>query len=237
MSGSGAVDEHGSLVNDAGLEELLGTYVAGTVTDAEAALVQSLATLRSDVAGLIAMLEEAAGAELDALAPSALCDHDASRAAALARIDVLAGEAAPASIAVAMGAAPADDSEAIVLPEALRRYLGIDGDVIPWRRRMGGFAELRVRGGEQTVRLLKIPPGQAMPDHGHGGRELTLVLSGSFSDETGHYGPGDLQIADDTLEHQPVAGGDEPCICFTVVDAPLRFTGLAARLIAPIVDR
>ncbi|MFY7862622.1 MAG: 3-oxoacyl-[acyl-carrier-protein] synthase III C-terminal domain-containing protein, partial [Rhodoluna sp.] len=35
---------------------------------------------------------------------------------------------------------------------------------------------------ESQVRLLKIPAGKPVPEHSHGGRELTLVLKGAFSD-------------------------------------------------------
>ncbi|MBL6081381.1 cupin domain-containing protein [Belnapia sp. T18] len=44
----------------------------------------------------------------------------------------------------------------------------------------------------ETLRLLRIKPGTALPRHSHRGTELTLVLKGAFADETGHYGPGGL---------------------------------------------
>ncbi|SMR72017.1 anti-ECFsigma factor, ChrR [Aliiroseovarius halocynthiae] len=85
-----------------------------------------------------------------------------------------------------------------------------------------------------SVRLLYIPPGQAVPDHGHNGLELTLVLQGSFHDETGTFGVGDLEVADETLDHTPIAGGDIPCICLAATDAPLRFHALIPRLLQPL---
>lgn len=88
-------------------------------------------------------------------------------------------------------------------------------------------------GPEGSLRLLHIPPGRAMPDHGHNGIELTLVLQGSFSDETGAFGVGDLEVADDDLEHTPVAGAGLPCICLAATDAPLRFRTLVPRLLQP----
>ncbi|MCG6903000.1 MAG: ChrR family anti-sigma-E factor [Rhodobacter sp.] len=89
-------------------------------------------------------------------------------------------------------------------------------------------------GAEGSVRLLYIPPGRAVPDHGHRGIELTLVLQGSFSDEVGHFGVGDLEIADETLEHTPIAGNGAPCICLAATDAPLRFTSVIPRILQPI---
>ena len=44
-----------------------------------------------------------------------------------------------------------------------------------------------------------IPAGTAVPDHGHRGTELTLVLQGAFRDETDRFGPGDVEIADEAL--------------------------------------
>ncbi|MCY1127129.1 ChrR family anti-sigma-E factor [Frigidibacter sp. RF13] len=85
-----------------------------------------------------------------------------------------------------------------------------------------------------SVRLLFIPPGQAVPDHGHNGLELTLVLQGSFTDETGSFGVGDLEVANEGLDHTPVAGPGEACICLAATDAPLRFRSLIPRLLQPL---
>jgi putative transcriptional regulator len=87
---------------------------------------------------------------------------------------------------------------------------------------------------EGSVRLLHIPPGQAVPDHSHNGLELTLVLQGSFSDETGRFGVGDLEIADQALEHTPIADEGVACICLAATDAPLRFNSVLPRLLQPL---
>lgn len=85
-----------------------------------------------------------------------------------------------------------------------------------------------------SARLLYIPPGQAVPDHGHGGLELTLVLQGSFQDETGQFGAGDLEVADQAMEHTPIAGMGAPCICLAATDAPLRFSAFLPRMLQPL---
>ncbi len=87
---------------------------------------------------------------------------------------------------------------------------------------------------EGTVRLLYIPPGQAVPDHSHNGLELTLVLQGSFSDATGRFGVGDLEVADEDLEHTPVADEGPPCICLAATDMPLRFNSFLPRMLQPL---
>ena len=36
-----------------------------------------------------------------------------------------------------------------------------------------------------VARLLRIPAGKPVPEHGHGGQEMTLVLRGAFEDHLG----------------------------------------------------
>jgi putative transcriptional regulator len=113
---------------------------------------------------------------------------------------------------------------------------GLLGDTEPRWRSLGFGTKQAIlwRGHEGSLRLLSIPGGQAVPDHGHRGLELTLVLAGSFSDAAGSYGPGDLEVADEAVEHVPVAGAGEPCICAAATDAPLRFRSMVPRLLQPV---
>ena len=105
-----------------------------------------------------------------------------------------------------------------------------------WKSVGGGVRQTLLHASDEgSVRLLYIPPGKAVPDHGHNGIELTLVLQGAFSDETGRFGVGDLEVADDTLEHTPVAEQGAPCICLAATDAPLRFNSLIPRLLQPLL--
>ena len=74
-----------------------------------------------------------------------------------------------------------------------------------------------------------------MPEHGHNGLELTMVLAGSFTDDGARFGRGDVETADVGVEHQPVAEAGDACICLAVTDAPLRFRGPVARLLQPFI--
>ena len=76
---------------------------------------------------------------------------------------------------------------------------------------------------------------QAMPEHGHGGSELTLVLSGSYHDKYGHFGRGDVADLDDDAEHQPIVDDGEDCICLVAVERPTRFKGLLPKVFQPFV--
>jgi putative transcriptional regulator len=99
---------------------------------------------------------------------------------------------------------------------------------------MGVKQHILSENDEGSARLLFIPPGQAVPDHSHNGLELTLVLQGSFSDEEGQFGIGDVEIGDEDLEHTPIAGAGDPCICLAATDAPLKFNAFLPRLLQPI---
>jgi putative transcriptional regulator len=98
----------------------------------------------------------------------------------------------------------------------------------------GAKQAILLRSSEGSLRLLSIPAGQAVPEHGHHGLELTLVLSGAFADEGGLFQAGDLAVADEQLAHTPRATDDCPCICAAATDASLRFSSLLPRLLQPI---
>ncbi len=151
----------------------------------------------------------------------------------LGRIADVAPEPAPA----ARRPAQAAGRRGFVLPQPLRDYAGGDAGELRWKSLGGGVKHLLVKTGatQAKARLLHIPPNTAVPDHGHRGLELTLVLAGSFYDQGAWFRRGDVEEADATVEHQPVAGPEEACICLAVTDAPLRFRGLIPRLAQPFL--
>lgn len=124
-----------------------------------------------------------------------------------------------------------------ILPKVLQDYVGGDVDAINWRPLGLGAAQCLIptKDRETQVRLLKIPAGKPVPEHSHGGRELTLVLSGAFADEEGRFGRGDIEDADGSLTHQPVATPEADCICLAVTDAPLRFRSWIVRALQPVL--
>jgi putative transcriptional regulator len=131
----------------------------------------------------------------------------------------------------------AGDRQTPILPQPLRGYVGGDIDDLPWQRLGLGAYQLMIPTDSDSVtaRLLRIPAGRPVPEHTHKGLELTLVLSGAFSDSSGRYARGDLQEADDDVQHQPHADVGEDCICLAITEAPLRFKSLAARIVQPLL--
>jgi putative transcriptional regulator len=105
---------------------------------------------------------------------------------------------------------------------------------VRWRRLGLGIWHHRLSvQGSGALGLLKVAPGRIVPEHGHGGAELTLVLGGSFHDSTGRYRTGDVADLDETIEHEPVADPGPDCVCLVASETPARFRGLFARLVQP----
>ncbi|MCC1482387.1 ChrR family anti-sigma-E factor [Roseibaca sp. Y0-43] len=123
-----------------------------------------------------------------------------------------------------------------VLPAPLVAAIGGGLDKVQWRAVGGGVRQAILKTSDKaTARLLHIPGGVAVPDHGHQGLELTLVLQGAFRDEDGRFGRGDIEIASEEVEHTPVAEPGMDCICLAATDAPLKFRSILPRLAQPFL--
>ncbi|OZY87001.1 transcriptional regulator [Cellvibrio mixtus] len=111
----------------------------------------------------------------------------------------------------------------------LLRYLPTSLAELPWQRQTKEISKfdltalLNVKGFQ--VALQKINAGAKVPTHTHKGFEYTVILSGGFSDELGVYHEGDFIARDTSHKHSPTALQNEDCICLTVLNAPLKFTG------------
>lgn len=113
--------------------------------------------------------------------------------------------------------------------DPLQAYLPTALEALPWQRQtktIGKFdlTSLLDEKGFQ-VALQKISAGAKIPTHTHKGLELTVILRGGFSDELGVYHAGDFIARDASHKHSPTALQNEDCICLTVLNAPLKFTG------------
>jgi putative transcriptional regulator len=123
------------------------------------------------------------------------------------------------------------------IPRPLRRFVTDYYEHLPWSGLTKSIQsyDLPFSDEQYTARFYKIAAGKELPQHTHRGNEFTLVLSGSFSDLAGDYHPGDFVLADTSTHHQPRAHDKEDCICFAVMDAPLKMTGFFGRLLNPFI--
>lgn len=125
------------------------------------------------------------------------------------------------------------------IPRALRQFIPQSYDDLHWEILSPSIrtATLWTDTNGARVEMLRIKPGGKVATHTHTGDEYTVILEGSFSDETGVYRRGDFVLRDGKHQHKPVATKDRECICLTVTDAPIRFTGFFARLLNPFVRK
>lgn len=125
------------------------------------------------------------------------------------------------------------------VPRCLHQFIERDYADLPWKRVSADIhsVELCRDNNGAKVELLKIRPGGSATTHTHMGDEYTVILEGSFSDETGLYRQGDFMVKDASDRHTPVATQDRECICLAVTEGPIQFTGFFSRMLNPLLRR
>ncbi|TCM87635.1 ChrR family anti-sigma-E factor [Rhodovulum steppense] len=214
-----------STINHHLTDDLLMSYATGSLPEAFSLVVATHISLCDECRARLAGFEAVGGAVLDE-APACAMEED-SFAATMRLIAQMPTETRIEA---------EDESVKGLFPKPLRDYVGGDVDAVQWRS-LGGKVRQAVlpTSADATVRLLYIPAGVAMPDHGHAGMELTMVLQGAFDDDDGHFGRGDVEVANEELKHTPVAAPGADCICIVATDAPLKFSGLLPRIAQPFI--
>jgi putative transcriptional regulator len=210
-------------------------YAAGSTVEGISLVIACHLAFCGSCREAVAEAEAIGGGLLDDLSPAPL--DAAARSGALARLDTL--DAAPPAMPRRAAFDPG-------MPAPLARYVArhtagaTDRSLVamPWRPLWPGVRQIDLlsrnsRGA--NLRLLRIAPGGAMPLHGHNGAELTLVLEGSFADESGRFTRGDVAEVDEDTKHRPIIDGSEECICLIATDAPLRFRGIFGRIMQRLI--
>lgn len=118
----------------------------------------------------------------------------------------------------------------IDLPESVRaaafkpRYWGAPG---VWMAHLDA-----PRDGRGLTYLMHVKGGMQMPVHDHQGLEMTLVLTGCFSDDRGAYHPGDCVSCEAGDHHSPLIAADD-CLCLIAANAPIAPRTLLGKLLQP----
>ena len=206
--------------------EMLVDYASGALPEAVSLAVATHAALCPESQALIESYEALGGTMIEELEPAEM--SAGAFTTVMSAIDTN-GRIDPGL--------EADENTRNVLPSPLWRYVNGDLESLQWRRkgRSVRSAALGVDSRGYEVRLLEIEAGRPVPVHTHHGMEITLTLSGGYSDGEAHFGRGDFQLAGTETEHQPVADPEEPCLCLVVLEAPIRLTGRLGRLVDPFV--
>jgi len=202
-------------------------YAAGSLAEPVALLVASHLTFCPLCREEVARMEALGGALFEAVAPQPV-PADLKKEL-LASLDRQAPENDPPQAEpVIAGDGP--------LPRALSERIGMPLDQINFSR-IGAVREflLGKREGRYRTKLMSIAPGAVIARHTHRGEELSLVLSGGFTDGEEHFVRGDVATAGPELNHSPVADDDGECLILAVLDAPLKLTGPFGRLLNPFL--
>jgi putative transcriptional regulator len=201
--------------------ELLAGFAAGTLDAGEHLALAVHASGCSTCRRLLRAIEGIGGSTLESIEPAPM------KAGAFEAVVAKLDRSPP------QPSAPADSFADDDLPEILRHYR------IGRRRRVAPGVSMRpielLGPSRSRAFLLRSNPGTRMLEHTHTGTELTCVLRGSFSHEGGRFAPGDFDFGDETLDHQPIVGDGEPCLCLVAMTGDLRMNGFFGRLISPFV--
>lgn len=206
-------------------DELLLSLAAGTLPTVQRLVVGAHVELCKACRAKVRLLQAVGGEVLDELPPIALRDDALART--LARLD----DEPPATVRKAT--APPPLPAGAMWPRAFAHC-----SATRWRWIGPGMRWSRVTvpgEPEANLFLLRIGAGKYLPQHTHRGTELTQVLYGSFHDGRALFGPGDFDMADGDVNHQPVVQDGGECICIGAVDGRLAFDGLIARWLGAAV--
>jgi putative transcriptional regulator len=205
--------------SEAPLDALLASYAVGNVSRPLHALVASHLILKPDNRAFVQTMEATLADEMEATRAEAGVRGDRQK-----RLSSIFSNETEKSQAI-------DLNESGLVPAPLAAYLAEPYENLNWRNVMPGLREVKLEdkaGCEAS--MLWIKAGRAMPSHTHPGIEATLVLQGSFVDSLGVFRRGDMAVVDSAIDHKPVAGSDEDCICFAVSEGPVHLTGPLARI-------
>ena len=186
-------------------DDILLKYASGVLDPGIRLLVDVYLARTPAAASRLAIFEAFAGEELPSAPPTDLTAGSLDRA--LARI---AGAAQPP--------APA--------PRAIDNLADIPHGRWRWAGRGTKIASVPVPDARTRVFLLRIAPGRAMLDHGHAGREFTLILEGAYRDETGSYSAGSFIEESGDAQHRPEVEGDADCLCLIAMEGTLVAPGM-----------
>lgn len=205
-----------------GAESLM-SCSAGSMPEAFAAVMASHIAMCPACCKELALMQEIGAALFEKIEPAAV--------ARPAPVLAMRGEEAEHGASPAAAATNAGD-----VPAPLTSAIGHDLDCVPWRRVTSCIWQYQIplsQHARGTLRLIKVAPGLNLPEHGHEGSELTLVLRGSFSDNGARFTVGDVADLGQDVEHAPVADPAEGCICLIASEGKMRFRSRLARLIQP----
>ncbi|MEO8464345.1 MAG: ChrR family anti-sigma-E factor [Gammaproteobacteria bacterium] len=211
-------------------DEFLLPLAAGRLRAGQAVVVSTHLESCVECRARLHTLQTVGGVVLEESAPVALEAGAWERT--LQRIDGAAPEPGSAAASPAVLPHPALP-QGVAWPASLRR-----ARVSPWRFMGPDMRYARVtvpHDPTAKLYLLRIGEGRSLARHTHSGIEFTQVLCGAFDDGRAIFGPGDFDVADEEVHHQPVVQPGATCVCLAYVGARMRFDGRLASLVGGLI--
>jgi putative transcriptional regulator len=211
------------LLNLERVDFLIGQYVSGVLPEPAQVLVGSHLEMQAGSGLLARTLQDLAGEALSRTEPVGLSEPNR-------RLEAILQSPSPRADP------PQQTLDEGEFPTLLRTYARKDLDDIPWKRKLPGLRQYIIESSaDMEASLIWARPGRALPHHSHQGLELTLVLEGEFHDHRGKFAEGDVSVADESFDHRPVVGKLGPCLCFSVLFAPISLSGPTLRLFGDVL--
>ena len=213
-------------------DDLLLSYGAGSLSESWSLAVASHLSGCSECRAMLEIAETVGGVLLEDIPDQQI--SSATLESVLAQIDQPNIEAAPENSQAHFQPSAKGGS---IFPTVLQKYIGSSVENVPWKRIGVGIRQhlIETPDNDGSLRLLRVKAGKAIPNHGHRGRELTLVLSGSYHDGFSTFGAGDMQDVDEEVVHKPIVDDGPDCICLVITDAPIIFKEWMPRLLQPLL--
>ena len=206
-------------------EPLLAAFAAGTLDHGQHLAIATHLLACPQCRGFKRAMENVGGVMLADLPPAALSDR------ALPEVEARLSEPVASALPPAVPAVA--ETEIPGIPRYARRYQFGNWK---WIAPSVHLRPIKLPHESDTrVFLLRSGPGTKMLRHAHTGIEMTCVLSGAFQQEGRRYGPGDFDLGDPMIEHQPVVEPGEGCVCLVAMQGDLRLKGFIGRIVQPFV--
>lgn len=222
-------------------------YASGSLNWAHSLIVSAHLQLCPKCATQMKLLNRIGGVLLENTAPATESTEDSDQAFArlMGKIEATKKQTVfpPEQVAAKSVAAPAEkrfaspDPVFSDLPPVVTKLMR-GNPALKWRRLSKGLREARLKTGQacHEVAFHRIAPGNKVAEHDHRGKEITMVLFGSFSDADGVYSLGDFLVREPGEVHRPTATQDQECLCLSVVEAPVALTGFLGKLVNPFLS-
>ena len=205
-------------------DEWLLSYAAGALDPARSVMVSTHLAYHDDLQESVANIEAIGGTLLESIDQSSVSED---------ALDSILSKLDQSSVPEIKPVA----SNSSRFPQPLMEFLDCDINKLDWRFMGPGMSNARLWEGpnQEKLSLLRARGGIMVPEHGHSGEEWTLVLNGSYVASQNQFARGDIELADDDVEHQPIIDQGEECICLVFTSGALQFKSLAARAAQPFI--